>query len=800
MKFTLGWLKDHLDTDAPLEAIVERLTMIGLEVEGVADRAKGMETFVVARVLDAKRHPDADKLQVCTVDTGKGALQVVCGAPNARKDLVGVFAPEGSYIPGTGITLKKANIRGVESNGMLLSERELALSDEHDGIIELDPSAPVGSSAAVALGLADPTIEIAITPNRGDCLGVRGVARDLAASGLGKLKPLVNGPVPGTFESPVTVALDFPSEAKSACPYFVGRFIRGVTNGESPKWLKDRLLAVGLRPISALVDITNLISLDLDRPLHVFDAAKLTGGIRVRLAKPGERMAALDGKTYDLDPAMTVVSDNAGPQALGGVIGAESSGCTETTTDVFVESAYFDPARTAATGRKLSILSDARYRFERGVDPAFVRGGMEVATRFILDLCGGEPSNVVVAGAEPEWRRKILLRPWRVGALAGLDLPAAEMERILSALGCVVEKNGDAHDVKIPSWRGDIEDEAGLIEEIARIAGYDKIAPVSPPRPQAIPAPALSAEQRRRADTRRLLAGRGFVEAVTYSFLPSAHADLFGGVPDTLRLVNPISADLDVMRPSLLPNLIAAAARNADRGIADARLFELGPQYAGDKPEDQAVVAAGIRAGQALPKAWTGAARPVDAFDAKADALSVLAAAGVPVEKLQTATDAPGWYHPGRSASLRLGPKSLLARFGEIHPRVLKAMGAKGPVAAFEVFLDALPKPKSKGTTKPLLKLANLQPLERDFAFVVDRSVAADAVVNAVLGADKALVVAARVFDLFQGAALGQGLKSLAVSVTLQPTDRTLTDADIEAVGKKIVDAAAKAVGAKLRA
>ena len=799
MKFTLGWLKDHLDTDASLDAIVERLTMIGLEVEGVADRAKGMENFVVARVLEAKRHPDADKLQVCTVDTGKGALQVVCGAPNARKGLIGVFAPEGSFIPGTGITLKKASIRGVESNGMLLSERELALSDEHDGIVELESSAPVGSSAAAALGLADPVIEIAITPNRGDCLGVRGIARDLAASGLGKLKPLLAGPVPGTFDSPIKVTLDFPSDAKSACPYFVGRFIRGVSNGESPKWLKDRLLAVGLRPISALVDITNLVSLDLDRPLHVFDAAKLAGDIRVRLATSGERMAALDGKEYDLGPAMTVVADAAGPQALGGVIGAEGSGCTEATTDVFVEAAYFDPSRTAATGRALSILSDARYRFERGVDPLFVKGGMEVATRLILDLCGGEPSTLTVAGAEPEWRRKILLRRWRVGALAGLDVPADEMERILTVLGCTVDRNGDAYDVKIPSWRGDIEDEAGLIEEIARIAGYDKIAPVSLPRPQAIPAPALSAEQRRRADARRLLAGRGFVEAVTYSFLPSAHADLFGGVPGTLRLVNPISADLDVMRPSLLPNLIAAAARNADRGIADARLFELGPQYAGDKPEDQSIVAAGVRAGQARPKAWTGAARPVDAFDAKADALAVLAAAGVPVERLQVAADAPSWYHPGRSASLRLGPKTLLGRFGEIHPRVLKAMGAKGPAVAFEVFLDALPKQKSKGTAKPLLRLANLQPLERDFAFVVDRAVAADALVAAVLGADKALIVGARVFDVFQGGSLGEDRKSLAVSVTLQPTDRTLTDADIEAVSKKIVDAAAKAVGAALR-
>jgi phenylalanyl-tRNA synthetase beta chain len=800
MKFTLSWLKEHLETPATAAAIAERLTMIGLEVEGILDRAKGFENFTTARVVEAKPHPNADKLKLCVVDTGRETLQVVCGAPNARAGLIGVFAPAGSFIPGTGITLKKAAIRGVDSNGMLLSERELALSDEHEGIVDLPPSTPVGTPAAEALGLADPVIEVAITPNRGDCLGVRGIARDLAASGLGRFKPLVVEPVPGAFESPIRVHLDFTPATADACPYFVGRLIRGVKNGESPQWVRERLRAIGLRPISALVDITNLMTVEHARPLHVFDADKIKGHVHVRLSCAGERLMALNDKEYALDDAMTVIADEARPEALGGVIGGEASGCTDRTVNVFVESAYFDPSRTAATGRKLNVMTDARYRFERGVDPAFLRDGIELATRLILDFCGGSPSQVIVAGKEPAWRRSLTLRRERVMTLAGLDVAEAEIERILNALGFKTEKADGVLEVAVPSWRHDIVGEACLVEEVARIHGYDKIPSVPLARPTAVSSLALGPEQRRRATARRVLAGRGLVEAVTYSFLSSRHAALFGGVPDALKLVNPISSDLDAMRPSALPNLIAATGRNADRGVPDGALFEVGPQYGGDKPEDQATVAAGIRSGLFAGRSWALPARTVDVFDAKADALAVLAALEVPVDRLHASAPAPAWYHPGRSGVLSLGPKTALAYFGEIHPRVLKALDVKGPMVAFEVLLDALPKPKTKGAAKPLLKLPAFQPVERDFAFVVETGVTADAVVRAALAADKTLIVDARVFDLFESEGVGTGKKSLAIAVTLQPSERTLTDAEIEAVAEKIVASVAKATGGVLRA
>jgi phenylalanyl-tRNA synthetase beta chain len=799
VKFTLSWLKEHLETEATVAAVAERLTMIGLEVEGVLDRAKGFEKFTSARVVEAKPHPNADKLKLCTVDTGRETVQVVCGAPNARAGLIGIFAPAGSFVPGTGVTLKKAAIRGVDSNGMLLSERELGLSDEHEGIVDLPPATPVGVPAAAALGLADPVIEVAITPNRGDCLGVRGIARDLAASGLGRLKPLVVEPVPGAFASPIGVRLDFAPTAADACPYFVGRLIRGVKNGESPKWAQARLKAIGLRPISALVDITNLMTFEHGRPLHVFDAGKVKGDLRVRLSRKGERLLALNGKEYELDDAMTVIADEAGPEALGGVIGGEASGCTERTADVFVESAYFDPTRTAATGRKLNVMTDARYRFERGVDPAFLEDGIELATRLILDFCGGSPSRVIVAGAAPAWRRSLALRRERVRTLAGLDLAAAEIERALNALGFATAKADGAFTVAIPSWRPDIVGEACLVEEVARIHGYDKIPSVPLPRPGALSTLALGPEQRRRSTARRVLAGRGLVEAVTYSFLSSRHAALFGGVPDALRLVNPISSDLDAMRPSALPNLIAAVGRNADRGVQDGALFEVGPHYKGDKPEDQANVAAGVRSGLFGGRSWAAPARAVDAFDAKADALAVLAALDVPAGRPRTGAAAPAWYHPGRSGALSLGPKATLAYFGEIHPRVLKAMDVKGPVAAFEVFLGALPQPKAKGAARTLLELSPFQPVERDFAFVVAADVTADAVVRAALAADKTLIADTRVFDLFEGESLGAGKKSLAIAVTLQPTERTLTDAEIEAVAEKIVASVIKATGGALR-
>ncbi len=801
MKFTFQWLKDHLDTKASLAEAVERLTMIGLEVAAVHDRAKDLGGFVVGRVVEARKHPDADKLSVCKVDDGKRVVEVICGAPNARTGLIGVFAHSGSYIPGTGITLKPTKIRGVMSNGMLLSEREMGLSDNHDTIIELAADAPVGAPAVEAMGLADPVIEIEITPNRGDCLGVRGIARDLAAAGVGKLKPLHAEAVEGTFKSPIGVRLEFDKGAESACPYFVGRLVRGVKNGESPKWLRDRLTAIGLRPISALVDITNWMTMDHGRPLHVFDAATVKGDLRVRLSRPGETLTALNDKQYTLDGEMTVIADDSAAEALGGVIGGEATGCTEKTTDVFLESAYFDPVRTAMTGRKLDITSDARYRFERGVDPAFLVDGMEIATRLVIELCGGEPSDLVIAGGEPKWRRDLALRPERVRTYGGLDVPKKRIVEILTALGFSCKESGGVLRVSVPSWRGDIVGEACLVEEVVRIEGLDKIPAAPLSAGTALPQPALGLEQRRRATTRRLLAGRGLVEAVTYSFLDGTAAKLFGGAPESLRLVNPISADLGVMRPSLLPNLIQAAGRNAARGIADAGLFEIGPVYSGTKPEEQKIAVAGIRAGGAVARSWAVKSRPVDAFDAKADAQAVLAELDISVDGAAVSADAPAWYHPGHSGVIRLGPKTVLACFGEIHPKVLKDLDVEGPVAAFEIVFDDLPQPrKRKSSAKPHLELSPFQPVERDFAFVVDAGVTAGEVMAAARAADKALIAEVRLFDVFEGGNLGAGKKSLAIGVTLRPTQKTLTDAEIEAVAEKIVAGVNKSTGGVLRA
>ena len=798
MKFPLSWLRRHLATDADLATIAARLPMIGLEVEGIDDRAAALAGFVVAEVREAKPHPNADKLQVCTVDTGSGTLQVVCGAPNARAGLKGVFAPVGSVIPGGGITLKAAKIRGVDSAGMLLSEREMALSDEHTGIVELAADAIVGSSAAAAMGLDDPVLDVAITPNRGDCLAVRGIARDLAAAGLGTLLPLDTAPLAGSFASPIGVRLYFPPEAASACSYFAGRLIRGLRNGESPEWMQRLLLAAGLRPISALVDITNFLTLDLCRPLHVFDADKLAGSLHVRLARAGERLAALNGREYELAVSMTVVADDAGAQALGGVIGGEATGCTAATTAVFLESALFDPVRTAETGRALNIASDARYRFERGIDPTSVTWGLEIATRLILDSCGGEASAVVIAGGPPAGRPAIAFRPARVRTLAGVDASAAECAGTLAALGFTGTLAGEQWTVQTPPWRNDVVGEACLVEEVVRLLGYDRIPETPLPRAQDLPHGVLTPVQRRRVRARRVLASRGVVEVVTYSFMAERAAAPFAGGSAPLRLVNPISADLDVMRPSPLPNLIQAAARNADRGVRDAALFEVGPQYAGDAPEQQAIVAAVVRTGRSGPRHWAQPARPVDAFDAKADALAVLDALGVRTEKLATAADAPAWYHPGRSACLKLG-QQVLARFGEIHPRVLRTLDAAGPVVACEILLDALPAAPAKGTARPPLVLAALQPVERDFAFVVDRGVAAEALVRAARAADRTLITDVRVFDVFEGGALGESRKSIALSITLQPAGKTLTDADIEAASARIIAQVGKATGASLR-
>jgi phenylalanyl-tRNA synthetase beta chain len=800
MKFTLSWLKEHLDTTASLQGITDTLTMVGLEIEGVDGRSKGLETFVTARVVEATQHPNADRLRVCKVDPGNGEIvELVCGAPNARTGLVGVFAPGGSYIPGTDITLKPTEIRGVTSNGMLLSEREMGISDEHDGIVDLPEDTQIGRPAIEVMGLNDPIIEIAITPNRGDCLGVRGVARDLAAAGIGSLKPLANGPVPGLFDSSINVHLDFADEAKDACPYFVGRLIKGVTNGESPTWLKEKLNSIGLRPISALVDITNLLTFDLNRPLHVFDADKVAGDLRVRMAKGGETLLALNEKEYTLDDQMVVIADDNGPEALGGVMGGELSGVTTETTNVFVEAAYFDAVRTAMTGRKLNLQSDARYRFERGVDPAFLEKGMEIGTRLILDLCGGEPSNIVIAGEQPDTAKSISFRPDRVLELAGVEIPREEMQRILAVLGFEVSGDGDSWDVAIPTWRSDIVHEACIVEEIIRINGFDSI-PVTPlPRDTTLPRQALTENQKRRSIARRMLAARGMVEAVTYSFMDDKEAALFTEIDDGTRIVNPISSELSIMRPTPLGNLIRAAGRNADRGFANADLFEVGPEFHGDGIDDQRIVAAGIRTGLALPKQWSGAARQVDAFMAKADAMAVLGSIGAPVDKLQVFTEVQGYYHPGRSGELRLGPKNTLARFGEINPRVLNALGVKGPVVAFEIYPDAVPAPKKKSAARPLVQLSAFQPIDRDFAFVVDSDVAAAKILQAARGADKALIDNVRLFDVFEGEALGENKKSVAFTVTLQPTEKTLTDEEIEAVSQKVVGAVEKATGGQLR-
>jgi phenylalanyl-tRNA synthetase beta chain len=803
MKFTLNWLKDHLDTTAPLEAITDRLTALGLEVEGVQDRAKLYEPFFVAYVEKAEKHPDADRLKVCTIDTGKGKVQVVCGAPNARTGMKGVFAPENSYIPGTDTVLKKGVIRGQDSCGMLVSEREMGLSDNHDGIIEVAADVPLGTPFAALYGLDDPVIEIGLTPNRPDCAGIRGIARDLAASGLGILRPLKDVALRGRFKSPVDVTLELQGDAAKACPHFLGRTIRGVTNGPSPKWMQDRLKAVGLRPISALVDITNYLSLDLCRPLHVFDADKLSGDIRVRLAHKGETLHALNDKTYQLDDFMTAVCDESGVLGLGGVMGGVSSACSEATVNVFIECAYFDPHRTARTGRALQIDSDARYRFERGIDPAFTSEGMDIATKLVLDLCGGEPSEIVAAGHEPAWQRTIPHDPAYVEKLAGFAVPEESQKSILTALGFTVAGQSP-WSVQPPGWRGDIEGRADLVEEIVRVTGYDKIPAVSMVNPSAVTKGAETLKSARARKARAALASRGMDECVTWSFLPAERAELFGAndhqMAAALKLRNPISADLDQMRPTLLANLIEAAGRNRDKGFADVALFEVGPAFSSPKVNGQALIAAGVRAAAKGPRHWSGpdAARPVDLYDAKADALAVLAACGGPVDSAQVSRDAPPWYHPGRSGAMRLG-STMLARFGEIHPAVLEKLGVKGPLVGFEVFLEAIPQAKKKGTAKPLLKLAPLQPLARDFAFIVDAKTDGDTVVRAAKGADKALIADVSLFDIYAGKGIEEGQKSVAIQVTIQPREQTLTDKELEALSDRIVSSVVGKTGGTLR-
>lgn len=806
MKFTLSWLKDHLDTTASLDEIVETLTRIGLEVEGVEDKAKTFAPYTVAYVVSAEQHPNADRLRVCVVDVGEGApIQVVCGAPNARTGMKSVFAPPGTYIPGKNITLGIGTIRGVESRGMLCSAAELEISDDHEGIIDLPDDAPVGQPYAAYAGLDDPVIEINLTPNRPDCTSVFGIARDLAAEGLGTLKnqevPLIENVGP----CPVSVTLDFEPGDEKLCPVFALRLVRGVRNGPSPEWMQRRLLSIGLRPINALVDITNYMTFDRGRPLHVFDARKVKGHLAVRRARGGEELLALDGRNYALDQGAVVIADENGVESIAGIMGGEHSGVDEKTTDVLIESALWDPLNIAQTGRKLGIITDARYRFERGIDPAFTLPGLDLAASMVMSICGGEASEPMVAGKVPQ-NNRVIDFPWsEVSRLSGLPVQPAESKRILEKLGFVVDGSGDRVRVTPPSWRPDIEDKADLVEEVIRIVGLDRIEPQPLPRLEAAVAkPILTLIQKRTRLAKHALAVRGLVEAITWSFIGKNEAELFGGGDPRLALANPIASDLSDMRPSLLPGLLKAAQRNADRGFGDVALFEVGQCFASDEPEGQRMDATAIRRGTArvegVGRHWDGAASPVDAFDAKADAMALLATLGIPAGGLQVVAGGPAWFHPGRSGTLQFGPKNVIGAFGEIHPNVLKALDIKGPVVAFELTLDGLPPPKAKPTKmKPRLVLSDFQPVTRDFAFVVGRDVAAGDIVKATQNAERQLIVGVDVFDVYEGTGIDPAKKSVAIAVTIQPTEKTLTDVEIEAITAKIVAEVAKKTGAVLR-
>ncbi|MDP5307964.1 phenylalanine--tRNA ligase subunit beta [Paracoccus spongiarum] len=794
MKFTLSWLAEHLDTTATLDQITEALTDLGLEVEDVADPAARLRPFTLAKVIEASPHPDADRLRVCRVMTDEGEKQIVCGAPNARAGITVVLAKPGDYVPGIDTTLGIGRIRGIESHGMMASERELELSEEHDGIIEL-PSGEVGERftdwlARNAPERIDPVIHIKITPNRPDALGVRGIARDLAARGLGRLKPLPEARVEGRFACPKGVRIA--PEVAAKAPFFAGRVVRGLRNGPSPDWLQKRLRAIGLRPINALVDITNFFTFDLNRPLHVFDAAKVTGDLVLRAPRPGEEITALDDKTHVLPPHAVVICDANGPESIAGVMGGAASGADAATTEVFIEAAYFDPISTAATGRALKINSDARYRFERGIDPDFTLAGLEMATRMVLDLCGGEASEVVTAGALPDTRRAYRLDPQRTSRLVGLDIAEDRQRAILQSLGFRLE--GDmAH---VPSWRPDVLGEADLVEEIARIESLTRLEgkPLARPQP-GVPRPILTPGQIREKAARRQAAALGYNECVTYSFIDQAAAAMFGGGSDAVRVENPISSEMTHLRPDLLPGLLAAAARNQARGVADLALFEIGPVFSGGEPGEQATQLAGLLVGSTAPRDPFASRRKVDLYDAKADAEAVLAAVGAPA-RAQINRRLDGWWHPGRAGNIALGP-NILASFGEVHPRVLRQLDIKGPAVAFTIRLANIPFPKAQGAGRPALEISGLQAVERDFAFVVDPGVEAVTLVNAAQGADKALIRQVSVFDQFTG--LEGGAKSIAITVRLEPRDKTLTDAEIEAVSQKIIDKVEKATGGTLR-
>ena len=798
MKFPLSWLKYHLDTDATLDELAEAMTMAGLEIEHIDNPLEKFADFSVCHVIEAVQHPDADKLKVCRVATKDGEKQIVCGAPNARTGMYAVYAPLGAYIPGLDFALDKKprKIRGVESHGMMCSARELELGEDHDGIIDLPEPFEVGTPAVVALGQDDPVIDFEVTPNRPDWLGVRGIARDLAATGIGTLKTHDIQDIPGSFPCPVTVELDWPE----ACPVFAGRVIRGVKNGESPDWLKKALKAIGLRPINFLADITNMISYDRCRPLHVYDLSKLDGPLRARRgAGEGDTFEALDNKEYVPGEDQCVIADNSHCLGFGGIMGGTYSGVSAETTDVFIESAWFDPLITRATAKATGIDSDAKYRFERGVDPASVKAGIEQASELILKFCGGEASETMVFGEIPNSPADIEFPIAEVRRLTGLDLPREEIVRILEALGFAPKGEGDVLTVGVPSWRMDCSQKADLVEEVARIHGFDKLDTVSLPRPPVRREAPATPMQLRARYARRALAGRGYSEAVTWSFCEKSQAALFGGHGEGLELDNPISSELDVMRPTALIHLLTAMQANADKGQDDPRLFEVGPVYLSDAPDGQRLVASGVRPVEA-GRHWAGTRVP-DVFDVKADALAALAAAGAPVDNLQVAAEARDWWHPGRSGVLRLGPKNVLAEFGEIHPAILKALDIDGRVLAFEIVLDNIPMPKKASGLKARAQLdrAELTPVRRDFAFLVDKSVAADALVRAAKGADKALIAGVSVFDTYDGKGVPDGQVSLGIEVTLQPKDKTLTDEEIDKVAAAIVAKVEKATGGSLR-
>ncbi|MBB4567659.1 phenylalanine--tRNA ligase subunit beta [Rhizobium leucaenae] len=806
MKFTLSWLKEHLDTDATLDDICARLTMIGLEVEDVDDKA-AFKPFVIAKVLSAEKHPQADRLKVLLVDNGSGKpVQVVCGAPNARAGLVGAFAAPGTYVPGIDVTLTVGNIRGVESHGMMCSEKELEISDSHDGIIDLPEDAPVGTSFAAYAGLDDPMIEINLTPNRPDCTGVYGIARDLAASGLGTLKPRLTPTFVVDGDTPTELKIEL--DDTRLCPGFALRLVRGVKNGPSPKWMQQRLLAIGLRPISALVDITNYMTFDQGRPMHVFDAAKVKGNLVVRRAKEGETVLALDEREYKLNPNNVVISDDNGVESIGGIMGGEHSGCDENTVDVLIESALWDPMNIAKTGRSLGIISDARYRFERGVDPEYMAPGLERTTELVLACCGGTAAKARVEGYKG-YDAKIVDFPFsEVKRLTGLDVSMEEGRSILTKLGFSVSGSGERVSVAVPSWRPDVDGKADLVEEIMRIHGVDNIKPAPLASHNAVNGKILTTLQIRTRTAKRALASRGMLEAVTWSFISEDQAKLFGGGSNALKLANPIAADMSDMRPSLLPGLLSAAQRNADKGYGDVAIFEVSGTYENDRPEGQRRVAGGIRRGTAsltgAGRMWSNAAKgggkPVDVFDAKADALAVIEACGLPMGNIQIEQGGPAWYHPGRSGTIKMGPKVVLGYFGEFHPKTLEALDVTGALAGFEVYIDAMPEPKKKTTrTKPALELSSFQAVKRDYAFVVDKTVEAGAIIRAATGADRKLITAVNVFDIFEGASLGEGKKSIAIEVQIQPAERTLTDEDFEALTQKIVANVTKSTGGVLR-